>query len=177
MNKDYRWAVLALGSLALWFFWRELNHFLVPMHLSIYLGGLLITYGILRLSFYTGLIHTLLVAAWLDATAPTYPFGTGILVFSLLHLGLFTLRGNFPRQSNGWMLITALVANLFLFLFWSLYHLPQQIELRSYFWRIFYDLILSQGLLTIIAIWYFSLQNALLNLCHMPLDEESPLSP
>ncbi|MCH8475379.1 MAG: hypothetical protein LAT55_09145 [Opitutales bacterium] len=177
MNKDYRWTVLFLSSLVGWFFWREINHFLTPYHLSLYLGGLLITFGILRLPLYSGLIHSALVGAWLDAAAPTYPFGTGILVFSLLHLLVFTLRQKIPHDTSAWMILAALLINFLLFLFWTVYHYPLQIDPQGYLWRSLVDLIISQIAITIVAVWFFSLQNSLLHLCRMPLDEDSPLSP
>ncbi|MCC5788242.1 MAG: hypothetical protein JJT75_01305 [Opitutales bacterium] len=177
MNKDYRWTVLFLCSLVGWFFWQEINHFLSPVHLSLYLGGLLITFGILRLPLYSGLIHSVLIATWLDAASPTYPFGTGILAFALLHLGIYTLRRKISHDTSAWMILTALLVNFLLFLFWTVYHYPRQIDPSGYLWRSLVDLVISQIATTIVAVWFFSLQNALLNLCHMPLDEESPLSP
>lgn len=175
--KDFRWAVLFLSFLALWFFWQEVNHLLTPFHLSLYLGGLVITFGALRLPLYPGLLHSCLAAAWLDASAPTYTFGLGILVFALMHLILFSARRHLPQESPGWMVATALVANLLLFIFWSLYHYPQASVPGAYLWRSLADLLLSQISITVIAVWFFSLQNALLNICRMPLEEESSMSP
>jgi hypothetical protein len=81
---DPRWLIVTLANLLLWWLTGLANHYMAGFAVYLYLGGLLVTYAALRLDAKHGLIATLLTGLMVDALEPV-PFGTSLLLFSLVH--------------------------------------------------------------------------------------------
>ena len=116
-----RWLIIFATTLLLWSLVGQLNHYLAPMGAFLSVGGLLVTFAALRLSLRNGLMATILIGLAVDAVepvptsaatcsrpAPAALHGCAALIFSL--------RTRFPREETVFGVVTALLANLGLFL-------------------------------------------------------------
>ncbi len=167
-----RWLITFAATLLLWSLVGQLNHYLAPAGVSLFVGGLRVTFGALRLAMRNGLVATLLTGLAVDALEPV-PFGTHLLLFTALHLALDHLRSRFPREEMILGVITALLANLALFLALSFLLLGGQPAANSAWIRLFADLFVSQLFIAAVAPWFFALQQHALAFAGVDLAEES----
>jgi rod shape-determining protein MreD len=155
----------------LWFCVSQLNHYLAPIHLSLFIGGLLVSFSALRLEFRAGWWASLLIGLLIDSSSAV-AFGFHGLLFVAAHVGIFNLRGRFPREETAFGLIVALVANLVLFfvITVSLVHRsPAPLSMLS---RYIIDLLASELLVLLVAPWFFALQERTLELGGVSLRRE-----
>ncbi len=167
-----RWLITFAAMLLLWSLVAQCNHYLAPYGVSLFVGGLLVTFAALRLALRNGLVATLLTGLAVDALEPV-PFGTHLLLFAGLHVAIYHLRSRFPREEVILGVVTALLANLALFLALSFLTLGGQPAANSAWIRLFCDLGASQLFVTAVAPWFFALQEHALAFARVDLGEES----
>jgi rod shape-determining protein MreD len=156
-QHDYRWLVVFGCNLLLVWLVGLANHYLAPANLSLYAGGLLVTFAALRLDLRHGFTSTLLTGLAVDSLAPV-PFGTSMILFGLVHAVLFYGRRRFPREEVVFAMVVALMANLFLFLALSFLLVGRNPHPGAAWIRLFADLIASQLTIGLITPWFISLQ-------------------
>ncbi len=167
-----RWLIPFAAMLLLWSLVGQINHYLAPYGVSLFVGGLLVTFAALRLSLRPGLIATALAGLAVDAVEPV-TFGTHLILFAGLHVVLYHLRSRFPREETILAVVTALLANLALFLAVSFVALGGHPAANSAWIRLFCDLGCSQVFVTAVAPWFFALQVHALAFAGVDLGEES----
>jgi hypothetical protein len=163
---DPRWLIVTLANLLLWWLLGLANNTLgsfsflwfdyVSVHL--YLGGLLVIYAALRLDPRSGLTATLLTGLLVDSAEPV-PFGTSLILFSIVHATLLYGRHRFPREGAVFAIVVALLANLFLFIALSFLLIGAGPRPAATWLRIFADLFFSQLAILAIAPWFIALQD------------------
>ena len=164
---DPRWLVVTLSNLLLWWLVCLLNHYLAgTFAIYLYVGGLFIAYGALRLDPKHGLTATILTALLLDSVEPI-PFGTSLFLFTFVHVTVLYGRHRFPREGAVFALVVALLANLFLVIALSFILVGANPRPGTAWLRIFADLLFSQSLIALIAPWFIALQDRLMALAEI----------
>ena len=156
-RRDPRWFLVFLANLLLIWLVGLANHLLAPYNVSLYAGGLLVTFASLRLDLRHGFIAMLLTALAVDALTPV-PFGISLLLFGLVQAVLVYGRQRFPREEPVFATVVALLSNLFLFLCVSFILIGHQPHPGEAWLRLFADLLLSQLVLVLITPWFMALQ-------------------
>ncbi len=162
-RTDPRWLIVALANLLLCWLVGLLNHALAGLAVSLYVGGLLVTYAALRLDTRSGLTATLVTGLLVDAFAPV-PYGTSLFLFSVVHGVLLYGRHRFPREGIVFALVVALLANLFLMIALSFLLVGASPRPATAWLRIFADLFFSQLALAVIGPWFVTLQDRAMEL-------------
>lgn len=163
---DPRWLIVTLANLLLWWLTGLANHYFAVFHLPLigdasiylYLGGLMVAYGSLRLDAAHGLTATILTAFMVDALEPV-PFGTSLFLFTLVHVVVLYGRQRFPREGPIFALVVALIANLFLIIALSFLLIGANPRPGSAWLRILMDLLWSQGAIALVGPWFIALQD------------------
>jgi hypothetical protein len=181
-RSDPRWLIVTLANLLLWWLLGLANNFLgnfsflwldyVSVHL--YLGGLLVTYGALRLDPRSGLTATVLTAFLVDALEPV-PFGTSLFLFSLVHATVLYGRHRFPREGAVFAIVVALLANLFLVIALSFLLVGAGPRPVAAWLRIFMDLVFSQVAILLVAPWFIALQDRTMELAEIHPETGRPV--
>ncbi len=172
MSLYRRWLIPFATMMLLWWLVAQVNHYLAPYGVYLFVGGLLVTYGALYLSLRHGLTASLLAGLAIDAVEPV-PFGTHLLLFATVHVALYHLRSRVARDETIIRVVTALFANLALFLGLSLVTLPYQSGAETFWLRLFSDLCWSQLFVAAIAPWFFAFQRRALELGRVDMAEET----
>ena len=160
---DPRWLIVTLANLLLWWLTGLANHYVAGFAVHLSLGGLLIAYAALRLDPKQGLTATVLTALMVDALTPV-PFGTSLVLFSLIHVTVLYGRQQFPREGAIIGIVVALLANLFLFIALSFLLVGANPRPGNAWLRIFADLFISQLAIVVVAPWFLALQDRLMEL-------------
>ena len=168
---DPRWLIVTLANLGLWWLVCLANHYLAQVDLPLigissfylYLGGLFVVYGALRLDPLHGLTATILTTVLMDAVEPV-PFGTSLFLFTLVHVTILYGRHRFPREGAVFAVVVALLANLFLFIALSFLLVGANPRPGNAWLRIFTDLLCSQVVIALIAPWFIALQDRAMEL-------------
>ena len=163
---DPRWLIVTLANLLLWWLTGLANHYVAGFAVHFYLGGLLLTYAALRLDPKQGLTATVLTSFLVDALDPV-PFGTSLVLFSLVHLTVLYGRQRFPREGAVFGIVVALLANLFLFIALSFLLVGTNPRPADAWLRIFCDLFFSQIAILVVAPWFLSLQDRAMDLAEI----------
>lgn len=174
-RHDPRWLIVTLANLLLWWLTGLANHYVAGHAVFLYLGGLLITYAALRLDPKQGLIATLLTGLMVDALEPV-PFGTSLLLFSLVHVTVLYGRQRFPREGAVFGIVVALLANLFLFIALSFLLVGAGPRPASAWLRIFGDLFFSQLAIFLVAPWFLALQDRAMELAEIHPETGRPVA-
>jgi len=172
---DPRWLIVTSANLLLWWLTGLANHYVADYAVFFYLGGLLITYAALRLDPKQGLIATLLTGLMVDALEPV-PFGTSLVLFSLVHLTVLYGRQRFPREGAVFGIVVALLANLFLFIALSFLLVGAGPRPASAWLRIFGDLLFSQLAIFVVAPWFLALQDRAMELAEIHPETGRPVA-
>ena len=167
IRYDYRWLVVFGSNLLLLWLGGLANHYLAHFSflwiehctVTIYLGGLLVTYAALRLDSRHGWISTLLTGLAADSYS-ALPFGTSLVLFGLIYAVMLHGRQRFPREELMFAIVVALLANLFLFIAISFLLVGTNPRPAGAWIRIFFDLLASQIAIVLLTSWFLSLQNA-----------------
>ncbi len=167
-----RWLITFASTFLLWSVVVQLNHYLAPLGVYLFVGGLLVTFAALRLSLRNGLTATLLLGLSIDAAEPV-PFGTHLLLFAVMHIIVFRLRTRIPREETVIGVVVALLVNLALIFGLSFVTLGNHPAAGAAWMRIFADLGWSQLFIVAIAPWFFALQERALELGQVDFAEES----
>ncbi len=171
MNLELRTLVLLAIGILLQFLVGEMNHYLSPLHVYLYLGGLLITFPLLRFRYKQGFLYACLIALFHDATAPI-PFGTSMILFLTAHTIVFALRSKFRREEPAAAIAVAFLLNGAIILALSVIQMPDHHFASQYWQRVVFDLFLSQAVLLLVAGWCFALQSEALKFFGIHLDHE-----
>ena len=155
---DPRWLIVTLANVLLWWLTGLANHYVAGFAVHFYLGGLLIAYAALRLDPKSGLIVTVLTGLMVDALEPV-PFGTSLVLYSLVHVTVLYGRQRFPREGAIFGIVVALLANLFLFIALSFLLVGANPRPGNAWLRIFADLFFSQVAIMLVAPWFIALQD------------------
>ncbi len=166
-----RWLVPFATMMLLWWLIAQVNHYLADRGVTFFVGGLLVAFAALRLNLRHGLAASLLAGLAIDAVEPV-PFGTHLLLFAAVHVVIFHLRTRFPREETITGVVTALFANLALFLALSVLLLDNHPAPATAWLRLLVDLACSQVLVGAIAPWFFAFQQRVLELCRVNLADE-----
>jgi cell shape-determining protein MreD len=145
------------SQLILWVLVSQLNHSLSDAHVYLFLAGLYLTFGAITQPFGAGLASAMMIGAVCDANAPI-AFGTHVMLFGLTHILLCRLRGRIPRDDMVSRVVIAVLTNLAVFLALSLSRMVHSPVISANWPRLLWDLICSQVLITLIAPWFFALQ-------------------
>jgi rod shape-determining protein MreD len=167
-----RWLIPLATMMLLWWLVAELNHYLAPHGMYLFVGGLLVTFAALRLRLRNGLPATLLAGLAIDAVEPGVAFGTHLVLFAAAHVILFHLRTRLPREETVIGVVTALFANLALFLALSVVTLGDHPAPGGAWLRLLADLCWSQLFIAAVAPWFFALQARALEFGRIDLVEE-----
>jgi len=155
---DPRWVIVTLANLLLWWLACLTNHYIANLAVHLYLGGLFVAYGALRLDARSGLLATVLTALLVDAVEPV-PFGTSLFLFTLVHVTVLYGRHRFPREGAVFAVVVALLANLFLIIALSFLLVGANPRPGTAWLRIFADLLFSQLVIALITPWFIALQD------------------
>jgi hypothetical protein len=161
-RHDYRWLIVTLANLVLWWLVGLANHYLGgTFAIYLYIGGLFVAYGALRLDPKHGLVATILTALMMDAVEPV-PFGTSLFLFTIVHVTVLYGRHRFPREGAVFAVVVALLANLFLVIALSFLLVGANPRPGNAWLRIFTDLLYSQAVIAFIAPWFIALQDRMM---------------
>lgn len=161
--------------IALWIV-SQLDHYIAPLHIYVWTGGLLVTVATLRTGFREGLAVALLTGLAADALHPV-PFGLHALLFGVAHCLLFRVRHRLPANQPTIEVLIALFLNLALFAALSLVELIAAPGSPADGPRLLGDLFFSQCALLLLAPWFFSLQTRTLALAGAMLPVDRPHRP
>ena len=168
-----RAAVIFLTLLLLWLLLAEANHYLTPVHIYLFAGGLFVTFAALRLPFRPGLATVLLGGLLCDANMPIAsglrPFAFSlahvhVLLFVVAFVAIYRLRDRMARDETLIRVLVAVVANLGLFLGLSFARMAAAPLSGAAWLRLLFDLACSQAVVALIAPWFFALQGRALAL-------------
>lgn len=171
MNPDLRWIIVLIANFFIILLAGEMNHHLAPLSLHVFAGGLLITFGALRLQLKPAFLANALTALLVDAMTPMTP-GVMFLGLMAVHTLIFASRGNIPRESSRAATAVAVGANTLIMLLLALSFAREAVHPAAYWQRMSIDILLSQVIVAIGATWFFSLQMASLRLVGINLDAE-----
>jgi hypothetical protein len=172
---DPRWLIVTLANLLLWWLTGLLNHHIAGLAIHVYLGGLLVAYGALRLDPRSGFTATVLTALFVDSLEPV-PFGTSLFLFTLIHGVVLYGRHRFPREGTVFALVVALLANLFLVIALSFLLVGAGPRPSSAWLRIFADLFFSQLALVCVGPWFIALQDRTMELAEIHPETGRPVA-
>jgi len=152
----------------LWVCVSQLNHYLAPLHLSVFAGGMLVSFSALRLGFREGWWASFLIGLLIDSSAAV-PFGFHALFFAAAHVAVYHFRGRFPREETSFNVVVALLVNLVLFIVITvslIHRSPAPAEMIP---RLLIDLLASEMFVLVCSPWSFALQERSLELCGISL--------
>lgn len=149
----------------------QANHYLAPVHLHLWAGGLLVAFASLRLEYREGLFSVILIGLIQDTITPV-ALGLHALLFGIAHAVIYNLRNRFPREEAVFGVIVALLANLGLFLVFSFTRVGD-LPLPGTSWlRLIADLLVSQVALALVTPWLLALQERTLEIAGVSLRAE-----
>ena len=148
----------------------QLNHIFAPWHVYFFVGGLLVVFAALRLDFGLGFAAVFLAGLFADAGEPLLRvgghefFGVHAFLFAAAQVLVFSVRGRLPREETLVSVMFALLANLGIFIVFSLLFASRSAAPVSAWPRLLSDLICSQVLVALIAPWFLALQTRVFSL-------------
>jgi hypothetical protein len=155
----------------LWTMFTQLNHYFSDWHISLFVGGLLVTFPALRLHYRDGWKIVVLLGFWCDASAPIR-FGLHAIFFLVAYTFIFNLRGRFPREEAFFGVLVALIANAAIFLLLTIALIVRHPAPFSALPAIFLDLFLSELFVALAGVWFFTLQEHALEIAGLSLRRE-----
>ena len=171
MSYDLRWVLVLLANLLLILLAGEINHYLAPLSLHIYLGGLMLTFGMLRLQLRQSYLANGITALVLDALNP-FSFGLTFLLIMTCHTVVLSLRGQFDRESLRSNLLIALAVNVVLMIALGLAASGKAPDVSVLWGRIVADSAISILAVLLVGPWFFALQKTSLAFIGIDLDAE-----
>ncbi|WP_156469290.1 hypothetical protein [Cephaloticoccus primus] len=168
-------AILALfaAQALLCFGLAQLNYGLSPLHLHLFGGGLLLVFGALRLPPAMGLLLACLGGLLCDAGSPL-PFGTQLVLFAVAHTFIRRARPHLDTRHTPTLLLVSLLTNAALYLALTFFLIQREPIIARAAPRLLLDLLLSEGLVALIAPWFFALQGKLLALARLAAGSTTP---
>jgi hypothetical protein len=160
----------ACGAL-LWTLFAQLNHYLSSLHLNLFVGGLLVTFPALRLSYRDGWKIVVLLGLWCDASAPVR-FGLHAVLFLAAYTAVFHVRDRFPREEVFFGLLVALITNAAIFFVLTLGLIVRHPEPFSALPAMLVDLVVSELAIAAVATWFFALHERAVEIAGLSLRQE-----
>jgi rod shape-determining protein MreD len=153
----------------------QLNHYLSSLHISVFVGGLLVVFPALRLRHRHGWRIIVPLGLWCDAATPL-PFGLLTMLFLIAHAVIFQLRSRIPRAEPLVGVAVALIANIALFAAVAIFCALRRDAPSGLALRLFVDLLASELLIALIGPWFFAVQEHALALFNAapPRNETQP---
>lgn len=160
--------IVLLVNVLLWTIQSQLNHYISPWNLTVYLGGLCVVFAALRLSERDGVRALVLTGFWFDAATPV-PFGLHTFLFLLSHTIIYSFRSRIAREETLVGLTLAALVNLAQIVALSiglLHRGPAPIQMWP---RLIEDSLVSFCVIVLIAPWAFAFQEQLLEFAGVSL--------
>ena len=158
-------------GVVLWTLFSQLNHYLSGWCISIYVGGLLVTFPALRFPYRDGWKIAVLLGLWCDTGAPLH-FGIHAILFLAAHTFIFNLRSRFPREEIFFGILVAVIANAALFLILTVGLIVRHPSPLAALPAILLDLFISELFVALAAGWFFALQERALEITGISLRHE-----
>ncbi|AHF91543.1 hypothetical protein OPIT5_16230 [Opitutaceae bacterium TAV5] len=152
-----RFAILLFAALLLLWLAGQLNQVLVRFGMSVWVGGLLVVFPVLRAGPREGLGLTFLIGLFCDAMTPV-PFGLHAFLFAAAHVCVGCLRPRLPVRETLVGVVMALFLNLAFMLVLGILFTASWPDPAIGWMRWMADLVLSQVVIVLVAPWYFALQ-------------------
>ena len=171
MRSDLQWLVIVGGNLIFILLTSQLNHYLSPLSVYLFLLGLPVAFAGLTLSFRNGIIATAITGLLFDALTPL-PYGLHFVLCLISFLIIYLIRSRIARKDSTTTIIVTLLTNLFLFFTITSFVYLAAFNRELSALHIITDLFGSQLMLLLICRWFFAFQPALLKLCGINLIEE-----
>lgn len=166
-----RWIIVAIGHYIALFFATQLNHYLMPLGIHVFILGLLISYSAMELSFKQGFLSLVPIAFHLDSKSPL-PFGFTLV----LALTLFTLvhaaRSRVRREISSSALVTTVMLNLVAFSAYTLGAIRNFGTEGLHFGPLVLNLFISAIVVALLNRLFFEVQTGALALFGVNLAEE-----
>jgi hypothetical protein len=162
-----RTLVLFAVSLLLWVLVTQLNHTLAGWSVHVFAGGLFVVSAALTQPPGAGLASAILAGLVCDAHAPV-AFGLHAGLFAAAQVLLFQARERLPRGDALALTVVALLANLVLFVAFTLARLRGLPAPAALWPRLAVDLAASQLAVALAAPWFAALQARALALARVP---------
>lgn len=109
--SNNRWVLVSIGHYVALFFLTQLNHYLSPYGIQLFVLGMLISFSALELNYKQGLLSLIPVSLVIDSKLPL-PFGftliASLTLFTVAHL----LRSRVRREITASALVTSVLLNL-----------------------------------------------------------------
>jgi len=160
--------LIFLANALLWTLQSQLNHYIAPWNLTVFMGGLCVAFASLRLSSRDGTRALLLTGFWFDAATPV-PFGLHVFLFLLAHTIISLLRSRIAREETLVGLLVAVIVNLTVMIAISaalLHRNPAPLEMWP---RLVADSLISFCAIVLIGPWAFAFQERLLQMSGVSL--------
>lgn len=110
----HRWMIVTFVNYVTLFFLSQLNHYLAPVGVSIFLSGMIISFAAMELNFRQGLLALAPIALYLDARSPL-TFGFSLILFLSLFTIAHSARSRMRREIAASNIATSLLLNLLAF--------------------------------------------------------------
>jgi rod shape-determining protein MreD len=160
--------LVLVGNVILWAIVAQLDHYLSAWDVSVFAGGLCVSFAALRLSPREGYRALLLTGLWFDAAAPV-PFGLHALLFLFAHAVIHSFRTRLAREDTLVGLLVAAIANLGLIVALTAGLLHRNPALWELWPRLSVDSLISFCAVILLGPWYFAMQEQLLAFFGAPL--------
>jgi len=171
MSWDLRWVMVLVANLCLIVLSAEVNHYLAPLALHVYPGGVLLVFGILHLRLRQGLMANGITALVLDAINPL-TFGYTFLLMVTCHVVLYSVRGQFARDSVKSNFLVALGLNLVLIIAFGIAASGGVPDASAFWGKIITDSTISVAVILLVLPWFLALQKAALASMGIDIDAE-----
>ncbi len=155
----------------IWTIQSQLNHYIAPWNLTVFIGGLCVAFASLRLTPREGRQALLLTGFWFDAAAPV-PFGFHAFLFLLSHTILISVRSRVARDEPLVGVLVSVLVNLGVIIALSaalLHRNPAPLEMWP---RLIADSLASFCLIVLLGPWAFSFQEQLLQISGVNLRQD-----
>ena len=152
-----RFLTLSFTLLLWWALLAQLNDLLSGLRVYLFAGALFVAFGALTQPFRTGLLASRVGGLICDANAPV-TFGLHLLLFGGVHAMIYQIRDRVPADDNIAITVVSLLANLALFLVFSLTQIHASPAPAAVWPRLLMDLLCSQVFLALVTPWFFALQ-------------------
>ncbi|MGF1483955.1 MAG: hypothetical protein ACFBZ8_06290 [Opitutales bacterium] len=162
------WIPLLANALLI-FLSSQLAHWLAPWGLAVYLGGLLLIYPVMHLPIGISMLIAAASGLLLDA-ASVQPFGLSYGIFTLI-VAMSALVGRRLRAEaplHLWILGLVLNALCLLLTALALSWLKEGLGGGAYWLQVFSNLVVSTLVAAGLALWFVSLQRALVSMVPRP---------
>lgn len=161
-----------LGNALLWTIQSQLNHYLGPWDLTLFLGGLSVAFAALRLPAREGARVTFLTGLWHDAAAPV-PFGLHAFLFLLAFTIIVSIRGRIAREETLVGLLIAALANLAFLIAVSAALIHRNPAPFQVWPRLVADSLASFCVIILIGPWFFAFQEGFLGVFGVSLRRDA----